>query len=178
MLICRDRHTLHHNIYRHHHLNDQVMGREGNHRCCFISSKPFVMAGLDSGLVKLYLCIVVKINIIVLVIVIVIVISKEFYGFRFQLISLFPFQLWQSRRHLLTSFSKVVVFTIIVFLVVVMMTTLVYVKYEWCHVLFKNNTVDSRQGCISCGILLSGTGARGVSSEHMENMEMFSCSPT
>ena len=34
------------------------------------------------------------------------------------------------------------------------------------------------QGCISCGILLSGTGARGVSSEHMENMEMFSCSPT
>jgi len=60
------------------------MGREGNHRCCFISSKPFVMAGVDSGLV--------------------------------------------------------VVFTIIVFLVVVMMTTLVYVKYEWCHVLFKNNT--------------------------------------
>ena len=34
------------------------------------------------------------------------------------------------------------------------------------------------QGCISCGILLSGTGARGISSEHMENMEMFSCSPT
>merc|ERR1712012_726350 len=29
-------------------------------------------------------------------------------------------------------------------------------------------------GCISCGILLSGTGARGVSSEHMENVEMFS----
>ena len=34
------------------------------------------------------------------------------------------------------------------------------------------------QGCISCGILLSGTWARGVSSEHMEKMEMFSCSPT
>ena len=33
------------------------------------------------------------------------------------------------------------------------------------------------QGCISCGILLSGTGARGVSSEHMENTEMFSLSP-
>ena len=32
----------------------------------------------------------------------------------------------------------------------------------------------SGQGCISCGILLSGTGARGVSSEHMENVEMFS----
>ena len=31
-----------------------------------------------------------------------------------------------------------------------------------------------KQGCISCGILLSGTGARGVSSEHMENVEMFS----
>ena len=37
---------------------------------------------------------------------------------------------------------------------------------------------DDGQGCISCGILLSGTWARGVSSEHMENMEMFSCSPT
>ena len=34
------------------------------------------------------------------------------------------------------------------------------------------------QGCINCGILLSGIQARGVSSEHMENMEMFSCSPT
>ena len=33
---------------------------------------------------------------------------------------------------------------------------------------------DLQQGCISCGILLSGTGARGVSSEHMENVEMFS----
>ena len=36
----------------------------------------------------------------------------------------------------------------------------------------------SIQGCISCGILVSGIGARGVSLEHMENMEMFSCSPT
>ena len=35
-----------------------------------------------------------------------------------------------------------------------------------------------QQGCISCGILVSGIRARGVSSEHMENMEMFSCSPT
>jgi len=37
------------------------------------------------------------------------------------------------------------------------------------------------QGCISCGILVSGIRAHGVSSEHMENMEnmeMFSCSPT
>ena len=34
------------------------------------------------------------------------------------------------------------------------------------------------QGCISCGILVSRIRARGVSSEHMENMEMFSCSPT
>ena len=34
------------------------------------------------------------------------------------------------------------------------------------------------QGCISCGILVSGIRARRVSSEHMENMEMFSCSPT
>ena len=36
----------------------------------------------------------------------------------------------------------------------------------------------TQQGCISCGILVSGIRARGVSSEHMENMEMFSCSPT
>ena len=35
-----------------------------------------------------------------------------------------------------------------------------------------------KQGCISCGILVSGIRARAVSSEHMENMEMFSCSPT
>ena len=34
------------------------------------------------------------------------------------------------------------------------------------------------QGCINCGILVSGIRARGVSSEDMENMEMFSCSPT
>ena len=34
------------------------------------------------------------------------------------------------------------------------------------------------QGCIICAILPSGMGARGVSSEHVENMEMFSCSPT
>ena len=39
----------------------------------------------------------------------------------------------------------------------------------------KSNDHDY-QGCISCGILVSGIGARGVSSEHMENMEMFSCS--
>ena len=36
----------------------------------------------------------------------------------------------------------------------------------------------SAQGCIICAILPSGMGARGVSSEHVENMEMFSCSPT
>ena len=34
------------------------------------------------------------------------------------------------------------------------------------------------QGCINCAILLFRMGARGVSSEHVENMEMFSCSPT
>ena len=37
---------------------------------------------------------------------------------------------------------------------------------------------DALQGCINCVILLSGIGAHGVSPEHMENMEMFSCSPT
>ena len=52
--------------------------------------------------------------------------------------------------------------------------------------LLDGTSLDSRdallhfadQGCISCGILVSGIGARGVSSEHMENMEMFSLSPT
>ena len=34
------------------------------------------------------------------------------------------------------------------------------------------------QGCIICSILPSRMGARGVNSEHVENMEMFSCSPT
>ena len=41
-----------------------------------------------------------------------------------------------------------------------------------------NTGEEQWQGCISCGIVVSGTRARGVSSEHMENMEMFSCSPT
>ena len=39
-------------------------------------------------------------------------------------------------------------------------------------------SVDISQGCIICAILPSGMGVRGVSSEHVENMEMFSCSPT
>ena len=34
------------------------------------------------------------------------------------------------------------------------------------------------QGCMIGAILPSGMGARGVSSEHVENMEMFSCSLT
>ena len=38
--------------------------------------------------------------------------------------------------------------------------------------------LDEDQGCINRSILPSGMGARGVSSEHVENMEMFSCSPT
>jgi len=38
--------------------------------------------------------------------------------------------------------------------------------------------ICSGQGCINCAILLCGIRARGVSFEHMENMEMFSCSPT
>ena len=45
-------------------------------------------------------------------------------------------------------------------------------------VMVDEGNVDNDQGCISCGILVSGIRARGVSSEHMENMEMFSCSPT
>ena len=37
----------------------------------------------------------------------------------------------------------VVVVTILVFIIGVMIFTLVYVKYERCHVLFKDNTVKS-----------------------------------
>ena len=37
---------------------------------------------------------------------------------------------------------------------------------------------SSDQGCIIRSILPSRLGARKVSSEHVENMEMFSCSPT
>ena len=49
---------------------------------------------------------------------------------------------------------------------------------KWCEISFNNYQLNFRQGCISCGILVSGLRARGVSSEHMENMEIFSCSPT
>ena len=42
----------------------------------------------------------------------------------------------------------------------------------------RKSRFGDKQGCISCGILVSGIRARRVSSEHMENMEMFSCSPT
>ena len=35
-----------------------------------------------------------------------------------------------------------------------------------------------QQGCIIRSILPSGMGAHEVSSEHVESMEMFSCSPT
>ena len=34
--------------------------------------------------------------------------------------------------------------------------------------------LTGRQGCINCGILVSGIRACGVSLEHMENIEMFS----
>ena len=37
--------------------------------------------------------------------------------------------------------------------------------------------IYDKQGCINRSILPSGMGARGVSSEHVENMEMFSGSP-
>ena len=41
-----------------------------------------------------------------------------------------------------------------------------------------NSLPGEDQGCIICSFLPSGMGAREVSSEHVENMEMFSCSPT
>ena len=37
----------------------------------------------------------------------------------------------------------------------------------------KQSRQTSAQGCIICSILPSGMGARGVSSEHVENMEMY-----
>ena len=43
---------------------------------------------------------------------------------------------------------------------------------------FNQVVTGHNQGCINCGMLVSGIRARVVSSEHMENMEMFSCSPT
>ena len=46
------------------------------------------------------------------------------------------------------------------------------------HLYEEPHRLDLSQGCISCGILVSGIRARGVSLEHMENMDMFSCSPT
>jgi len=41
----------------------------------------------------------------------------------------------------------------------------------------KTSEPSGLQGCIIRSILPSGMGARGVSSEHVENMEMFSGSP-
>ena len=54
------------------------------------------------------------------------------------------------------------------------------IKNECTHASIKQATIFRvyKQGCISCGILVSGIRARGVSLEHMENMEMFSCFPT
>ena len=51
-----------------------------------------------------------------------------------------------------------------------------YDHYEDCK--DYNGYDHYQQGCISCGILVSRIRAHGASSEHMENMEMFSCSPT
>lgn len=100
----------------------------GGNRWFHVASKPFVMAGVDSGLV----------NIIVVIIIAIVVIVVS--GRR-------PFSASENdhpvtlllNHHL--HISKVVVFAIIVFMIAVMLTSLIYVKYEWCHVLFKNNTV-------------------------------------
>ena len=50
-----------------------------------------------------------------------------------------------------------------------------YDQYTWSLLLFSHTYHG--QGCIIRSILPSGMGARGVSSEHVENMEMFSGSP-
>ena len=51
-------------------------------------------------------------------------------------------------------------------------------RCRWISFNIHESSTSHEQGCISCGILVSGIWARGVSLEHMENMEMFSCSPT
>ena len=52
-------------------------------------------------------------------------------------------------------------------------------NYTWSFLILNIALGRVWQGCINCGILVSGIWARGVSSEHlMENMEMFTCSPT
>ena len=43
----------------------------------------------------------------------------------------------------------------------------------WVMVMVTLMVVDGGQGCIICSTLPSGMGARGVTSEHVENMEMM-----
>ena len=50
---------------------------------------------------------------------------------------------------------------------------LLVILYISLNFAYHNFSCDN-QGCIICSILPSGMGARGVSSEHVENMEMFS----
>ena len=51
------------------------------------------------------------------------------------------------------------------------------IKFSNSSYSFKVEVVNWIQGCIIRSILPSGMGARGVSSEHVENMEMLSGSP-
>ena len=107
----------------------------GGNRWFHVASKPFVMAGVDSGLVSIIVVIIIAINAIVVINVIIVISGGR------------PFSA-SEKDHPVTlllnhhlHISKVVVFAIIVFMIAVMLTSLIYVKYEWCHVLFKNNTV-------------------------------------
>ena len=61
---------------------------------------------------------------------------------------------------------------IMVMIIIVVMVVMVAMAVMVIRVFMVN------QGCIICAILPSGMGARGFSSEHVENMEMFSCSTT
>ena len=65
----------------------------------------------------------------------------------------------------------VVVIKIMIIIVIIM------IKIDVYYALYNANAwvcVSCTQGCIICSILPSGMGARGVSLEHVENMEMFS----
>ena len=55
---------------------------------------------------------------------------------------------------------------------------LIIVMLMMTDVMMAIEMIIREQGCISCGVLVSRIRARGVSSEHMENMKMFSFSPT
>ena len=56
------------------------MGGEGGSRCFHIASKPFVMAGVDSGLVIIIIIIIVVIVVIIVITIIIITRPRPAFG--------------------------------------------------------------------------------------------------